>query len=214
MRNIISVIVAGLLLTGCLAKEGSNFAGDQSADTAGNSPPTISGRAPSAVRYGNRYQFTPNASDPDGDPLTFDVRNLPVWATFDKSTGKISGQPTMADLGVYSDILVSVSDGVASTSLPKFSVAVNQSSSGSITLSWVPPTENVDGSPLTDLAGYVIYYGKSSGIYDQYIQIDNPSVSVFVVDNLDSTTYYFSATAFNSSGVESPFSGEITQTVL
>ena len=213
MRNIISVIVAGLLLTGCLAKEGSSFAGEQSANTTGNTPPTIAGKAPSAVKYGNRYEFVPSASDADGDPLTFDVRNLPAWATFDTSTGKISGLPTIANIGVYENIVVSVSDGVDSASLKGFAVTVNQSASGQITLSWDAPTENMDGSALTDLAGYRIYYGKNPGQYDQQIQIENPSVTTYVVDELDSTTYYFAATAFNSSGVESSFSSEITRSV-
>jgi hypothetical protein len=74
--------------------------------------------------------------------------------------------------------------------------------------------ENTDGSALTDLAGFKIYFGRNAGRYDQQIQIDNPSVSVYVVEELDPTTYYFTATAFNSAGVESPFAGEIVETIL
>ncbi|HSG98064.1 MAG TPA: fibronectin type III domain-containing protein [Woeseiaceae bacterium] len=84
---------------------------------------------------------------------------------------------------------------------------------GSVTLSWQPPTENSDGSPLLDLAGYNIYFGTSSNSYDNQIQVDNPGLSTYVVENLIPDTYYFSATAFNSSGNESAFSEEVIKVV-
>lgn len=84
---------------------------------------------------------------------------------------------------------------------------------GSVTLSWQPPTENSDGSPLLDLAGYNIYFGTSSNSYDNQIQVDNPGLSTYVVENLIPNTYYFSATAFNSSGNESAFSEEVIKVV-
>ena len=64
-----------------------------------------------------------------------------------------------------------------------------------------------------DLAGYKIYYGKSSGSYTDQIRIDNPGINSFVVNNLTPDTYFFAATAFNSSGFESRFSGEAMKTV-
>jgi hypothetical protein len=86
--------------------------------------------------------------------------------------------------------------------------------SGSVTLSWQPPTENADGSPLTDLSGYNIYVGVAPNTYDYMeIRLDNPGLTAYVVDNLDPGTYYFAATALNSSGVESTFSGEVVRTV-
>jgi hypothetical protein len=86
--------------------------------------------------------------------------------------------------------------------------------SGSVTLAWQPPTENADGSALTDLSGYKIYVGASAGAYDyREIRLDNPGLTAYVVDNLEPGTYYIAATAFNSSGVESHYSGEIVKTV-
>ena len=90
---------------------------------------------------------------------------------------------------------------------------IDTASPSSVTLSWQPPTQNSDGSPLTDLAGYNIYVGTSSNSYDMQIQIDNPGLSTYVVENLDPATYYFSATAFNSSGMESGFSEEVVRVV-
>ena len=84
---------------------------------------------------------------------------------------------------------------------------------GAVTLNWVPPTQNSDGSALSDLAGYTIYIGKSSGSYEQQIQVDNPGITTYMVENMSPGTYYFAATAFNTSGVESTFSGEVVKTV-
>lgn len=86
--------------------------------------------------------------------------------------------------------------------------------SGSVTLNWQPPTQNADGSPLLDLAGYNIYVGTGSNSYDyREIRLDNPGLTAYVVNNLQPGTYYFAATAYNSSGIESSFSGEIVRTV-
>jgi hypothetical protein len=93
-------------------------------------------------------------------------------------------------------------------------VTSNQVSFGSATLSWTPPTQNTDGSPLTDLASYKIYYGNESGNYHTSIQINNNGMTVYVVKHLTSNTYYFVMTAINSSGEESDFSGEASKQVL
>jgi len=205
MRNIMMVLVAGPILFGCLDSGGSGSSGDGA--------PRISGTPPSYTKYGDTYNFQPSASDPDGDALTFTVQNKPDWASFDASTGRISGQPTMSEIGVYDNIVISVSDGTNNASLSAFSVTVSQTALGAVTLSWSAPTQNADGTPLTDLAGYKIYYGRNSGSYDQHVRIDNPSISTYVVEQLSPATYYFAATSFNHSGVESSYSGEIIRTV-
>jgi len=173
----------------------------------------LAGNPTSATKYGEMYEFVPTASDADGDTLTFDVQSKPNWANFDLSTGRLYGQPTLADVGEYTDIVVSVSDSTSSISLPAFTVSVTATALGTVTLSWTAPTQNSDGSALTDLAGYKIYYRKNSGSYDQAVRLDNPSITTFVVEQLSPATYYFAATAFNSTGVESSFSTEVVRTV-
>ncbi len=78
----------------------------------------------------------------------------------------------------------------------------------------MPPTQNSDGSPLTDLAGYKIYYGNESGHFQTIIQLDNPGITIFVIENLTPNTYYFAITAFNRIGNESDFSNEVSGQVL
>jgi hypothetical protein len=85
---------------------------------------------------------------------------------------------------------------------------------GAVTLTWQPPTENADGSPLTDLSGYNIYVGTASSSYDYMeIRLDNPGLTAYVIENLSPGTYYFAATALNAAGVESFFSDELAITV-
>ena len=92
-------------------------------------------------------------------------------------------------------------------------VAVVLNNSGTALLSWIPPTENTDGSSLTDLAGYKIRYGTSSGSYSHIITINNPGITSYLVENLASADWYFVVTSFNSTGKESNYSGEVSKTV-
>jgi chitodextrinase len=78
-----------------------------------------------------------------------------------------------------------------------------------VNLSWNPPTTNTDSTPLTDLAGYKVYYGTTSGYYTQSIDINNAATTTYQVNNLtDGTTYYFAITAYNTSLRESDYSNE------
>ena len=86
-------------------------------------------------------------------------------------------------------------------------------SSNAVTINWTPPTENMDGTALTNLSGYDIHYGTSSGSYTQSISVANAGIATYVVDNLTPGTYYFSVAAVNASGTESPLSSEVSATV-
>lgn len=74
---------------------------------------------------------------------------------------------------------------------------------GAATLEWTVPTTATNGATLADLAGYRIHYGKDVRALDTTIEITNPSVSSYVVENLPRGTYYFAVTAFNSRNHES-----------
>ncbi|HKE94047.1 MAG TPA: putative Ig domain-containing protein [Povalibacter sp.] len=166
-----------------------------------NSPPTISGTPATSVNVGSNYSFQPTASDPEGATLTFSISGKPAWATFSTSTGALTGTPTAA--GSYASIVISVSDGVNTVSLPAFTVTARAATLGSATLSWTAPTQNTDGSSLTDLAGYHIVYGTSSSALTQTIDVTNPSVTTYVIDQLASGTWYFAIRAYNTAGAES-----------
>ncbi|HZD53113.1 MAG TPA: fibronectin type III domain-containing protein [Woeseiaceae bacterium] len=88
-----------------------------------------------------------------------------------------------------------------------------QTTNGSVTLSWSAPTQNSDGTPLTDLAGYRIYYGTAPSQYDRQVEINGAGVLSAVIDNLTQGTWYFAATAFTTGGLESDLSTEVQQSV-
>lgn len=72
---------------------------------------------------------------------------------------------------------------------------------GETKLAWNPNTES-------DLVGYKIYYGISSGNYD--INIDVGNQTAYTVTGLtEGETYYYVVTAYDTSGNESGYSGEV-----
>jgi hypothetical protein len=180
---------------------------------APNSAPTISGAPSTSVLQGTAYSFQPTASDADADTLTFSIVNRPAWATFDSATGRLQGTPGPGDVGTTTGIVIAVSDGKANASLAAFDIAVQAVATGSATLTWLPPTTNTDGSPLTNLAGFKVYWGTTSGNYSSSTTIMNPGLTRYVVENLTPNTYYFAVKAVNSAGIESVFSNTASKTI-
>jgi hypothetical protein len=109
--------------------------------------------------------------------------------------------------------VISVTDGEASTALAAFNLTVQAVASGSATLMWTLPTLNTDGTPLTNLAGVKVYWGPLQGTYPSSVTLNNPGLTTYVVDNLVPGTYFFSVTAFNSTGTESAFATAATKIV-
>jgi len=180
---------------------------------APNRPPVISGTPATSIVQGSAYSFQPTASDPDGNSLTYSITNAPAWATFSTATGRLQGTPGAVDVGSYGNIVITVSDGTASASLPAFTIAVVAVGGGSATLSWTPPTTNTNGTPLTNLAGYRVRWGPAAGNYTSSVTVNNPGLTSYVVGNLPPGTYYFVVTSVNSAGVESVFSNVASKRV-
>ena len=178
-----------------------------------NSAPTISGTPPTSAAVNQAYSYQPTASDADGDQLTFTVTNKPAWATFDPATGRLSGTPSSSSSGTFADIRITVSDGKATASLSPFSISVASLQAGSATLRWQPPTSNTDGSPLTNLAGYVIRYGTSLDKPMTEVRVGNPGLTTYVVSELAPATWYFHVAAYNTAGVESAPSATGSKTI-
>lgn len=178
-----------------------------------NNPPTISGTPATSVNQDTAYAFQPAASDPEGNQLTFSISNRPAWAAFDAANGRLSGTPSAADAGTYASITIRVSDGTNTASLPAYTLTVNQVSVAQVTVSWAPPQQNTDGSALTDLAGYRIYYGTSLTDLSTLIGV-GINVTSYVITGLGTGTYYVAMTALNAQGVESARTAVVSKTVL
>ena len=82
---------------------------------------------------------------------------------------------------------------------------------GSITLSCTAPTQNEDGTPLTDLDGIRFYEALVAG--GPYTLVADEPVCATDLDR-SAGTYYYVATAYNLAGIESAFSNEASKTIL
>ena len=208
-RRVLLLLIAAIVVTGC--GHGEEEKGPQKVT---NKAPTVTGTPMTCMTEGNQYEFSPTARDPEGDPLSFSITNMPPWSNFNTSNGRLIGIPGPGDVGLYRDISISVSDGQTSASVPDFSIDVIQFGFGQATVFWTPPTSNDDGSVLADLAAYRVYYGTEANIYPNDIYVANPGIASYVVENLCPNTYYFVLTAINSKGIESDFSNIASKTVL
>ena len=84
----------------------------------------------------------------------------------------------------------------------------------SATLSWEASTENVDGSPLTNLSGFTIYYGKQPTDLSTTIKLPTTGLLTYVVENLEvGATYYFAVAEDSSTGAESDLSSIVSATI-
>jgi hypothetical protein len=179
-----------------------------------NQAPTISGTPASLVTAGKTYSFQPSATDADGDVLTFSIQNRPAWATFSPTTGRLSGTPGAGYVGSYSNIVISVTDGKVTRSLSAFSITVKSASgTGSVSLSWTAPIKNTDGSALTNLAGFRVYYGTTPGSYTRSVQLPSPNLRSVVIEDLTTARWYFTVKAYTTTGVESAFSGSVSKLI-
>jgi hypothetical protein len=81
-----------------------------------------------------------------------------------------------------------------------------------INLSWDPPTQNEDGTPYLNPAGYRIYWGNVSGTYNANTSIPNPA-TVTASIQVPQGGYYIAMTAVNNTGIESDHSNEVSKIV-
>lgn len=208
----LSILLAGsALMSACGGGGGATTAAASvdattAAGTVSAQNLTLSGTPTTKVAAGRSYSFAPTVNQ--GANVSFTITNKPSWATFSTATGTLTGTPSTGDIGTFADIVITANTAAGSSSLPAFAIDVTQSSTavGAATLSWAPPTENTDGSEVSDLAGYNIYYGTSKDALDKKIQITNPGLTAYTVAELGSGTYFFGISAFTASGAESEIS--------
>ena len=218
--SLSALLVAGLLLTACGNGVGVSAAGAATATAAGTpaapAPVALTGTPATSVTAGQNYVFQPTVSAGAGT-VTFQIQGKPTWAAFNASTGALTGTPAAANEGTTAGITISASNGSSTASIGPFAIAVNAPpagpATGSATLSWTVPTENTNGTPLTNLAGYHIYYGTSAGAWTTTITVLEATETSYVVSGLAPGTYYFAIVAFNTAGEDSPQSNVGSKTI-
>lgn len=140
-----------------------------------------------------------------------------TWVTVSPTTGIIARSeqisvgvnPAGLAVGTYTTTVTFTTTNGARASLPvtlTVTAGTSSPSSGNTaTLTW-----NVSTS--SSVAGYKLYMGTASGVYGPPISVGN--VLTYQVINLQvGTTYYFAVTDYNSSGIESGFSNEVSKSI-
>jgi hypothetical protein len=208
------------LLGTSITSAGSTFTLGAPASTA---PPVaqtlqISGTPAPTAEVGQFYSFRPTVVASAGSSLTYAVASKPAWAQFSAATGALSGTPSTGSAATDANIVVSVSNGAQRAALPAFNITVQPALvtpavAGAATLSWSKSTVNTDGSPLTNLAGYVIRYGTSSTALNTQISVPSASATGVEITNLSPDNWYFGVAAINTANVESQFSAIVGKTI-
>ncbi len=80
------------------------------------------------------------------------------------------------------------------------------------TVTWSPPVENTDGSPLTNLAGYVLFYGTGFPVPFRAIFVD-ASATELEIQNLSPGNWYFQMQAVNTEGMQSELSPMVVKNI-
>lgn len=160
------------------------------------------------AEVGKPFVFQAKTDHSAGHSLKFSARNLPPWASFDADTGSITGTPGPHDVGAYESIAIAATDSTNEVSTAPFTITVLSEVAPAerivATVRWeLPPSKN-DGSPLDDLAGYRILYGRDADDLDQSVFVMNPVATSYDFAALDTGVWYFAIVAVNASGLEGP----------
>jgi hypothetical protein len=229
--SLLALAMTGLVTAGCGGGGGGGGSSGTSAssnDASGNAAPTITGTPATKAAVGSNYAVTPQAKDKDGDTLAFSIQNKPAWAEFSTATGTLTGTPGAE--ATFANIVITVSDGKTSASLPAFSITVapagTDTGTGSseaptpvgsgpnVALSWNVPTQTIDGQTLQNLAGYRIHYGTNQNAMVNSIEVPSAGSNNYTVQNLKAgTTYYFAVRAITADGDESEISNVISRVI-
>ena len=103
--------------------------------------------------------------------------------------------------------------GQGSASQPSGSNTGAATGAGSAELAWEMPTQNTNGTPLTDLAGYTIIYGTGPNAMNHWVQLTDIGTTSYVIKGLGQGTWYFAVLSYTSSGANSALSNIATKII-
>jgi sugar lactone lactonase YvrE len=115
-----------------------NFGNQQTTTAPPNQPPAFTSSAPTSATVGQVFRYDAAASDPDGDPLTFDLPVKPAGMFVDPITGTVTWVPTADEVGSH-PVTLRVKDGRGGVDLQTFTV--------SAALPTIPPCITSEAGP-------------------------------------------------------------------
>ena len=87
------------------------------------------------------------------------------------------------------------------------------SAASSAALSWLAPTQNTDGTPLTDISGYHVYLGTDPNNLTATADLTDASATSYTVTNLSPGKWYFAISAYNAEGTDGDLSNIGSKTI-
>ena len=190
IRNVVLCSLATLTLAACGSDGSSGAAATSAAATGSSSVATL---------------VSPNAG--------VITRSSGVTTVASGTQTATTNPVTKPSSGAGSPTTTTPGSGTTVASTGNGSTPVKTTTTGVATLDWLPPTENSDGSTLTNLAGYTVYYGTSPDNLAQSVKVSNPGLTAYAVTGLSSGTWYFAVTSYSSTGVESTRTGTVSTTI-
>ena len=205
------LLLAGLLLGGCGGEDSGRYANLSSVAGSLTSGAVVGQQAV----VGQYWSYQPSIASPDGASVTVTASNLPDWITLNQSTGLLEGTPGEGDVRTWTNIQLTVTNGQQATQLSALSVTVvaQGAAMGTATVTWSAPTQRVDGSPIGELAGYRVLYGKSSRDYNNAVELNTTGINRYVLEGLGAGTWYFAVQAITRDGLTSAPSREVSKTI-
>jgi Fibronectin type III domain len=207
LRRYLMVVLAMVWISGC-HDDTTAPSNTPAAPAAAGQSLSIKGVPQTSALAGRMYSFTPTVSS--SNLVTFSIVGQPAWARFNTATGLLSGIPGVKDEGTTGKIIISAANDSGSTSMAPFAIAVK---AGSASLSWTPPTQNTDGSPVAGLAGYYVSYGTSPDELTRTITVAGGASATCIITGLAVGTYYFTVVAYTKAGTKSGESNVASQTI-
>jgi len=168
---------------------------------------TLATMALAACGGGSSGSGSTAAASADTDTATALV--TPNMGMIDRSQDSDSSESAASVATVASDTTSASNTASTVTKVTTPIKTVN----GVATLDWMPPTENNDGSALTNLAGYTVYYGTDRSNLSQSVKVSNPGLASYTVTGLTSGTWYFAVTSYSADGVESTRTSTVSTTI-
>jgi hypothetical protein len=179
---------------------------------------TISGTPPATATVGKEYYFVPVVHNANQAQLQFNYIARPAWSSDYRGNGAIIGTPTAP--GVYPNIQIQAWDGVHFAVTAPFTITVlaagataPSAQKGEATLSWSKPADNTDGTPLTNLAGYVVRYGTNPAALSSQISVASANTTDVEINNLSPGNWYFEVASVNAANMQSQFSSAVSKTI-
>jgi hypothetical protein len=207
IRNVVLCSLLTFGLAACGADEGSGSSGTASAA----SDPIPSLVAPSVGVIDRTSETGIPSAVTTGTNVAANTTQVAGNTTQTTTNTTQGNTPVSSTTPTWSSTTVASNNKTSTNSSPP--AKSSNPSTGTATLDWMPPTENTDGSVLTNLAGYTVYYGTSAGNLTQSVKITNPGLTAYTLSNLPSGTWYFAVTSYSSTGIESSRSGVVSTSI-